>query len=239
VLTAIDVEQRAVREHLIDVVTSEHAGTLYQAGRVSNTSARVVLTQLGAGNIGAAVLTERTITALRPSTLVFAGVGGALHDDLALGDVVVATWVYAYHSGTEQNGLFLARPRAWPTAHHLIQRARHVATTFAWAPTARTSAGRAPRVVFRPVASGDVVVDGEDSPTRSRLRSHYDDAAVIEMEGAGAAEAAYLHGAVPILTVRAISDHASGHKTTTDTAGWQAIAATNAASFACALIAAL
>jgi nucleoside phosphorylase len=102
-----------------------------------------------------------------------------------------------------------------------------------------TSAGRAPRVVFRPVASGEVVVDGHDSPTRSRLRSHYDDAAAIEMESAGAAEAAYLNGAVPILTVRAISDHASGQKSSTDTAGWQGIAAANAATFACALIAAL
>jgi nucleoside phosphorylase len=239
VLTAIDVEQRAIRDHLNDVVITERGGTLYQWGRLPDTPARVVVTQLGVGNISAAVLTERTIAALRPTTVIFAGIAGALHDDLALGDVVVATWIYAYHSGTEQHGRFLARPRAWPATHHLLQRARHVASALAWPATALTSAGRPPRVVFRPVASGEVVVDGQNSPTMSQLRRHYDDAAAIEMESAGAAEAAYLNGAVPILTVRAISDHADGRKTTTDAAGWQTVAATNAATFTCALIAAL
>jgi nucleoside phosphorylase len=239
-LTAIEVERLAVLAHLVDVAPARHeAGTVFHVGRLPDSPQRVAVAGLGAGNLTAAVLTERAIAVFRPRTLLFVGVAGGLHDDLALGDVVIATWIYAYHSGTEQDGRFSPRPRAWPVAHELIQLARHVAAGMSWSPSAQTSAGRPPRAVFRPVAAGEVVIDGRDTPAASQLREHYDDAAAVEMESAGAAEAAYLNGSVPILTIRGISDLASGGKRTTDAAGWQPVAAANAAQFARALTAAL
>lgn len=74
------------------------------------------------------------------------------------------------------------------------------------------------------------------SPHAAILRSHYGDAAAIEMEGAGLARAVHLHDALPALVVRGISDHADNRKHTMDRVGWQRIAAANAAAFALGLI---
>lgn len=239
-LTAIQEERLAVLSHLVDVAQRRHpAGTVFHIGRLPGQKERIAVGVLGAGNLSAAALTERAIVMFRPGTVVFVGIAGALHDDLALGDVVVATWIYAYHSGTEQRGQFVPRPRAWPAAHDLVQMARQVAATLSWGESAQTSAGRPPRVCFRPIAAGEVVIDDRDTPAASQIRTHFGDAAAVEMESAGAAEAAFLNGSVPILTIRGISDLAGGEKQVTDSAGWQHAAAANAAEFALALIAAL
>ena len=56
------------------------------------------------------------------------------------------------------------------------------------------------------------------------------------MESAGAAQAAQLNRALPIITIRGISDRADGGKYEADDAGWQPVAAAHAAAFAVALL---
>jgi hypothetical protein len=98
----------------------------------STTCDGVALAHVGKGNQSAAVLTECAIAEFNPAALLFVGVAGALHSHLALGDVVVATHVYAFHSGTSEDDGFKSRPRVWETSHAADQIARHIARSDSW-----------------------------------------------------------------------------------------------------------
>ncbi|MFD0647959.1 hypothetical protein ACFQ2Y_03865 [Streptomyces malaysiensis subsp. malaysiensis] len=257
VLTALDVEYAAVRAHLVDPRPQLHpSGTLFEVGRLDGTPWRVALAEIGDGNQGAAVLTERAIAMFQPRAVAFVGVAGALKDDIELGDVVVATHVYAYHGGKDEEGEFHSRPRVWPVRQELDQLARYIRRSGSWTGllpegppgtscppgTSRQTGGSCPpgasrpAVHLKPVAAGEVVLNSADSPLRRQLRRNYQDAAAIEMEGAGVAQAAHLNAALPALIVRGISDRADGKKYDADAEGWQSLAARHAAAFAFAVL---
>ncbi|WP_370961504.1 FxSxx-COOH system tetratricopeptide repeat protein [Amycolatopsis sp. cg9] len=222
VLTALEVEYAAVRALLTGRrVTTHPSGTRFEVGEPITGGATIVLALTGQGNQGAAVLTERAIATFAPSALVFAGIAGALHDDLAPGDVVVATKVYGYHGGKADDDGFRTRPQAWEIPHHLDQLARHVAREESWLPD---SPAPRPSVHFRPIAAGEVVLGSRTAPLAEQLRTTYDDAAAIELESAGVAKAGHLNHGLPVLTVRGIGD-----------GGAHAAAAAHAAAFALAV----
>ncbi|MGC4761259.1 purine phosphorylase [Micromonospora sp. DT46] len=234
ILTALDLEYQAVREKLTDPQLHRHrAGTRFEIGWLADRRYRVALGLVGKGNHPAAVLAERAIAEFDPVAVLFVGVAGALRPKLALGDVVVATHVYAYHGGTSEDDGLKARPRVWEIPHGPDQIARHLRRTGTW--TAQlASDGTAPRVHFGPIAAGEVVQDSTVSDHARWVRQHYNDALAIEMEAAGVAQAGHLNGS-PVVVVRGISDRADGTKTKTDGASWQPKAAANAAAFATTL----
>jgi nucleoside phosphorylase len=227
VLTALDMEYDAVRALLRDPTRHPHpAGTIFEVGRLDGVSGKIALAEIGPGNQPAAALTERAITEFRPRAVLFVGIAGALHSDLELGSVVVGTKVYGYHGGTDETDRTRTHPQAWDADHTLDQLARVVKRTGSWT-------RQPPAVHFRPVAAGEIVLNSRQTPLAQQLRTTYADAAAIEMESAGSAKAAQLNR-VPFLTIRGISDKADGTKYDTD-AGWQPVAATNAATFAIAV----
>jgi nucleoside phosphorylase/tetratricopeptide (TPR) repeat protein len=236
ILTALDLEYRAVRRHLSQIRRVDHrAGTLFEVGRLPDSRGTAALTTAGVGNTAAAVIAERAIATFRPRALLLVGVAGALWDDLALGDVVVATKVYAYHGGTAEPDGFRERPRAWESSHHLEQIARYVHATDVWTAYLPREIPAVPAVRFHPIAAGEVVLNAREDPLYRRLRERYGDAAAIEMESAGTALAGHLNESLPVLTVRGISDRADGTKRASDSGGWQPVAAANAAAFAVAV----
>ena len=104
ILTALDLEYRAVRDKLTDLRLHRHpAGTRFEVGRLAHSKCRVALALVGKGNHPAAVLAERAIAEFAPVAVLFVGVAGALWPGVALGDVVIATHVYAYHGGTSES----------------------------------------------------------------------------------------------------------------------------------------
>lgn len=234
ILTALEVEYGAVRGQLVDVRTSAHpAGTLFEIGRLRDGDGAVAIAAIGAGNRGAAVLAERAIAMFQPRALLFVGVAGALRDNLAIGDVVVATKVYTYEGGKSEGDQFLSRPRAWDAPHGLEQLARQVARTGSWVAGLRP--GATAQVHFLPIAAGEVVINSRISSLAQHLHRVYNDAAAVEMESAGISEAGHLNRALPVLTIRGISDKADGHKAQADNAGSQSMAAEHAAAFAAAV----
>lgn len=238
VLTALPLEYTAVRASLTELRRNAHrrAGTGFEVGHLPGTPIRIVLARTGDGNASAAVLAERAITMFDPRALLFVGIAGALKDDIALGDVVVGSRVYAPHGGKEEADGFLARPRAFEAAHELLDLAQHLAITRSWTGSSADDSSRRFDVHFKPIAAGEVVLNSRDTPLARQLRSHYNDAVAIEMESAGVAQAAHLNQSLPTLTVRGISDRSDGNKRTADADGWQSVAAANAAIFALALI---
>ncbi|MDI1465406.1 AAA family ATPase [Catellatospora sp. KI3] len=234
-LCALPVEYQAVRAHLTDLQQHEHpTGMRYEVGRLTDADCEVGLVQVGRGNVRAGVITERIIGLVRPDLVLCVGVAGALHDDLRLGDIVVATRVDAYQGGTAAED-FLARPQTWPAPYRLEELARSVDLHDGWRGAGQDTSAES-RVHFRPIAAGEVVLDSRTSALFAQLRLHNNDAAAIDMEDAGIAQAAHLND-VAALVVRGISDRADGNKSEADRAGWQRHAADSAAAFAAALLA--
>ena len=235
ILTALDLEYRAVREKLTDPQVHRHpAGTRFEVGNLGHSRSRAAIALVGKGNHPAAVLAERAIAEFAPVAVLFVGIAGALWPDIALGDVVVATHVYAYHGATSEDDGLKGRPRVWEISHGPDQIARHIARTSNWArglPPGRPI----PAVRFGPIAAGEVVQDSALSDQARWVRDHYNDALAIEMEAAGVAQAGHLNNSLPVIVVRGISDRADGSKAATDGARWQPRAAANAAAFGIAL----
>ena len=235
VLTPMNLEYRAVRAQLTGLRRQWHPdGTFFEVGRVPGVAWPVALMVTGEGNLNAAVLADRAIARFQARALFVVGVAGSLQDDIELGDVVVATWVYGYHGGKEGPEGFQARPRSWPATHRLEQAARAADIAGSW--TGLLPEAASPAVHFKPVAAGEVVLNSRDSPLALQLKRNYNDAAAIEMESAGAAAAAHLNTSVPVLTIRGISDKADGRTHPSDAAGLQAVAADHAAAFMAGLL---
>ncbi len=239
VFTALLLEYRAVRARVENLRRVDHeAGTIFECGRIPGTAWEVYLAQVGQGNQVAAVVTERAIGMIGPEAVFFTGIAGGLKDDIALGDVVVATRVFAYHGG-KQEETFKTRPETWQASHRLEQAARYVALDPRWAEGLAPAGREAPEVHFKPIAAGEVVVNAAASALQDLLDEHYNGVAAIETEGAGFAGAASMANQVPALVIRGISDRADGSKQHTDSGGFQLIAADSAAAMTIAVIKAL
>jgi 8-oxo-dGTP diphosphatase len=234
VLTALDVEYRAVRARMTALRAHRHrAGTRYEIGLLPDGRCQAALGLTGVGNQSAAALAERAIAEFSPVALFFVGVAGALWDHVRLGDVVVANRVYAYHGATSQDDGLKARPRSWELAHEAEQLAHRLVRTGGWRRFLPPDAA-VPEARIGAIAAGEVVQDSATSDQRRWIRDVYNDAIAVEMEGAGVAQAGHVNRSLPVVVVRGISDGANGAKTAADRAGWQSRAATNAAAFATA-----
>ncbi len=238
ILTALDVEYEAVRRRLSEPELYRHpTGTRFEVGTLPGGACRVALALVGKGNHASAVLAERAINEFDPVAMLFVGVAGGLWPDIALGDVVFGTHVYAYHGGTSEDDGLKARPRVWEVPHEVHQVAHHLARSGGWQDH-RAEHASAARVRFGAIAAGEVVHDSRISYEARWIRQHYNDALAIEMEAAGVAQAGHLNGS-PVAVVRGISDRADGTKAASDGANGQARAAANAAAFAATLAAQL
>ncbi|MDK0521786.1 5'-methylthioadenosine/S-adenosylhomocysteine nucleosidase [Streptomyces sp. ML-6] len=231
ILTALNLEYQSVRQRLANPQVHRHErGTRFEVGTARGTSCRVALGLTNKGNHSAAVIAERAIQEFSPVAVLFVGVAGALWDATRLGDVVMASHVYAYHGGTSEDDGLKARPRVWEAPHGISQLASHLARLNDWAdPTPGHEDG--PQVRFGAIAAGEIVQNSRISAEAKWIRQHYNDALAIEMEAAGVAQAGHLSGA-PVAIVRGISDRADGTKNSSEDRNWQPRAAANAAAFA-------
>ncbi|MBT0772926.1 5'-methylthioadenosine/S-adenosylhomocysteine nucleosidase [Kineosporia sp. J2-2] len=227
-LTAVDVERRAVLEHLTDLRDVTVRGTRFIQGTTRRGRHTALLAQTGQGNAGASLTAQQAIARFTPAIVIFSGIAGALQPHLELGDVVVAEQITAFGGGLSEDDGFWARPRSWQVPHAEQQFARDLAEDAVWKETRPAYAGR---VMVGHIASGEVVLNSRTSDIAQRLLQHHNDALAVEMEGAGVARAAHSNS-VPFMVVRAISDRADGTKYTTDRGDAQRQAAATAAAFA-------
>ncbi|MFE0251372.1 hypothetical protein [Streptomyces sp. NPDC059010] len=227
ILTALRVEHEAVRKFIVRGREVRHSdGTIFHCGRFRGTDWHVALARTGEGNDSAAAIAMQGHQMFRPKAQLFVGIAGSLKPDIALGDVVVASKVYAIHGARASGTSFQARPTSYQAAHPLMQAAH----------SAESKLGNRLRVHTKPIAAGDVLLDSSESALREWLREHFNDAAAIEMEGAGTSRAGHVAG-LDTLIIRGISDQADGNKRNADASGSQEVAAANAATFARAVLA--
>ncbi len=152
--------------------------------------------------------------------IVFTGIAGALADDLAIGDVVVATDLIQ-HDLAGPPDMFargeipLLDVVALPTDSNLNALALAAANDFVTSGIdavissdglADLGIGR-PRVHAGQIATGDEFIEGE---LKAVVRDRTPDAVCVDMEGAAVAQVCHELGGIPLCVIRAISDLASG-----------------------------
>ncbi|MDF5724353.1 MAG: hypothetical protein PUP91_28600 [Rhizonema sp. PD37] len=231
ILTAISEEYIAVRTHLTNVQkVQDSQSKIYERGGFAGWE--VVIAEVGEGNIQAALGTERAIAYFNPSVILFVGVAGGIKD-LVIGDVVVANRVY-YYEFRKIDKTDGVRPYVLNVDSKLIEIAKHEAKQSGWQAKLEPSPNQSPRVIVKPIASGEKVFASTQSREFQLLRQYYNDAIAVEMEGKGFLEA--VNNRVPALIIRGISDLIDG-KNAADADGFQKIAARHASAFAFEILA--
>ncbi|MEU5612140.1 hypothetical protein ACI2L4_23125 [Streptomyces sparsogenes] len=240
ILTALEVEYRAVRAHLEEVRPAwAERGSLFEVGvfRGGGGGRSVAIHMTGPGNPGAAVLVERAAALFSPRAVLFVGVAGG-RKDVGLGDVVAADAVYDYETGKDTEDGFLPRQKTHQSAYGLVQLARLVATADEWQRGIRPAGGDAaprPRAHVKPIAAGGRVVAHQRSDVGRRLAAGAGDAVAVDMEGFGFLAGAYVNRQVDALVIRGISDLLADKDEAHDER-WQPIASRHAAAFAFELL---
>lgn len=214
----------------------------FYAFRVPGTDRRGIAVVLFEMGIGAAVgATTSFLSRFDVSVLAMVGIAGALHDDLLLGDVVVASAVDEYlyaakaRPGTDKDAFELeSGGNSW----QLDRRMRNFVNHFRYADNgseyrrwraaaaargpaidAAASCGTAlsrgePDYFLKPIATGDVVVAAEGFSSWIRRGNRLRGA--VEMEAGGVARATWADRTTDFLVVRGISDFADDRKTLLD-----------------------
>jgi nucleoside phosphorylase len=168
----------------------------------------VGIVEVGPGNPSAAVEAERAIAHFSPDVIFFVGVAGGIKD-VTIGDVVAATEVYSYEFGNAGE-IFQTRPKSRDADYGLEQRARAEARKGDRLQRLANAPDPAPKVFVGPIAAGEKVIASQQSAVFQLLRSHYEDAIAVEMEGFGFLSALRGHKQVDAIVIRGISDLIEG-----------------------------
>ena len=239
IVTAIQIERSAVREHLhsLDVMKIDPA--VLDVGQFveRDLRLRVAILEVGPGNIDASVLTTITTLKLQPAMTMMVGVAGAVKD-LALGDVVASSKIYWAEPGKSLKAGVRTRPDFGPVSESLVQAARRVAADDEWQERISPCIPqpRRPAAIVAPIVVGERVVASTKSDDAKRIRQNFGDAVAVAMEDIGVARASAIAGAGEMIAIRSASDLLDG-KADADATGAQAVAAASAAAFAFELLA--
>ena len=239
VVTALPVEYNAVRAHLGELREDEHPeGDVYERGVFQGDERAwdVGIVEMGMGNPNVAQRTERAIDHFKPDAVLFVGVAGGIKD-VKIGDVVVATKVYGFHSGKAADE-FKTRPEVGLPQHRILERARAERRKPGWLKRLAEPPEAAPQVFLGAIAAGEQVVTSTQSESYKLIREAYNDALAVEMESYGFLKAAQAHSGLEALVVRGISDLLQG-KAEADGGGSQERASRHAAAFAFEVLAKL
>ncbi|MGH2496956.1 MAG: toll/interleukin-1 receptor domain-containing protein [Ktedonobacteraceae bacterium] len=242
ILTAIELEFMAVREHLDAIHEEEYHGSIYDRGNFAahGRAWDVLIGQVGAGNAASAAAVERAVTYFDPKVILFVGVAGGVKD-AQIGDVVAVTKAYGYESGKIHDTGFLVRPEVGMSSFRLVERAKAEARKKTWLqriPGYAQISLPAPRAFVGPIAAGEKVIASTSNDLFQFLQKNYNDTLAVEMEGRGFLEAARANEHVQALIIRGISDLID-NKSKYDAQGSQEKAASHAAAFAFEVLAQL
>jgi nucleoside phosphorylase len=249
IITALQKEQDAVLRYLNNPQTVQNFGqTFYTAFIQTNkldTMYQVVIVCLPQmGNVQAALATQRAITEFNPSHIILTGIAGGVPKENSryLGDIIVGEQIVYYELAKLvqiESGKSEVEPRyqVYRPAKILLDAANNLQKSLDWiscikAQRADGTTGRVnPIVHFGVVASGDKVIT--DPVFRDKLLSNWSQLVGFEMEGGGAAIAAYESNfSQGILAIKGMCDWGDVSKND----DWQEYAAESAACFVIGLL---
>jgi adenosylhomocysteine nucleosidase len=158
------------------------------------------------------------LEAFRPEVVIVCGIGGGIEgkDDIATGDVVVATYLHysefrkISEDGDHDRYVAYDQPSAMLRHRHVDPLRR----TLAWKSRIAVDApeqGHEPKVLVGPLIAGDKIIGNPKHPEHQRAMTRYTDAIAVDMESYGAGRAMHMYRTRvdfnPLLVVvRGISD---------------------------------
>ncbi len=184
IIAAMDEEVEAFKVLMQDLREDEYG---FYLGTIADKE--VVLAKSGIGKVGAAIVTTRLIDFYHPKLIINIGCAGALKEDIAIGDIVVATKV-AHHDidVPDWPKSFEAENIAYTTALELIDIIKEI---------------KDDHVHVGPMVSGDSFIC--KASQTSDILKYFPQALCVEMEAAAVGQCA-TYFKVPFLILRAISD---------------------------------
>lgn len=250
VVTALSLEMRAVRAHISQLGSVPgRSGAIYECGQFSadNSEWLVIVAESGAGNHPAQnIVTAAHVDFNEFEVVIFVGIAGSRKDEAPVGSVVASSYLYSPYSGKYDANGFSARPHSIPVDQHLVGCAKKVERDENWVerikkPLKTKLPAEAdypqpfpPSAIVAPIVSTEAVSADPKSDLEKIITQHFGDALAVEMEGYGAAYAAYSER-TPFIVIRGISDKRKGKKPRTDAIN-QPVAAAHAAAFAFELL---
>jgi len=214
ILTAIQEEYLAVRQHLNSIIDADQNNTSYEAGIFEFNEkpiAKVIIRECGPKNTNASQETERAIQNFTPDCIFFVGIAGSRKPkDFAIGDVIFPEKIYSYEGGKSEKESFKARPDFADTDYSLRELSKKERIRGDWKTLIKGEWPKDVKADIGIIASGEQVVEHYNSDVGIILTEHYNDASVVEMEGFGFAKAANRQGRqyknMIVGVVRGISD---------------------------------
>ena len=190
ILTAINVEYKAVKMHLKNIV--EHTtsnGTIYEGGEFNfqgEKIANIIIRETGSKNTTASHETEKALSNFDPDMIFFVGIAGSRKPhDFSIGDVIFPEKVYYYESGKALKDSLLARPDAVAPSFDFIERAKIERNNEGWKSLMKGTYDYSPKANLGIIASGEQLVEHYDSAVGKIIYNHYNDASAVEMENYG------------------------------------------------------
>jgi nucleoside phosphorylase len=227
VLTALDEEFRAVRDHLAGATRRVAAeNTEFAVGRLADTTVELAVARVSVGTSGIAQVSTRALELFQPTALLWVGIAGGVRKDVQPGDVVVSDRVYSYESARQTD----VQPADIDTLSEFHALVRVVAKQGSWTRYVdRALLAQPPEVHFGTAAQRILTADRVLYPKALDPDRH--GVVAVEMEASGVvAEATRAHR-VPFLYVRGISDLYDTKLTSSTDRTWRRHAAANAAAF--------
>ncbi len=173
------------------------SGIDFFSGKIENKN--VVVAKCGIGKVFAAICAQTMILEYGVSLIINTGVGGAISDELEIGDIAVSSTVVQHDMDTSAIG----DPVGLISGINIIE-------IPADKKTADTVIGAAEKLGYRClsgiVASGDRFIAGAEN--KKKISDAFS-ALVCEMEGAAIGQVCYVNN-IPFCVVRAVSDKADG-----------------------------
>ncbi|MEU3873813.1 MULTISPECIES: nucleosidase [Streptomyces] len=245
-LTALPVEYRAVRDRLEDVQRLPlPGGEGAEFGRLPGSPWQVALGLLGEGDQAATLLSE-LVGELAPEAVFFVGVASCLEEDIALGDVVVATTAYDVQGALLHQGVTGTTARSWAPSGSLLQVARAALQDGLWRRRISMDDDRPvpalaglPVVHFEPLVCGGVPSGSVPSELVVRLHHNGRDAVAVESGSSGFAAGAHLLQPGRALVVCGIGARVQTVERAVDAGGARSRAAAHAAAVVTTVIASL
>ena len=178
---------------------------------------------------------EALATEYAPELVMLLGIGGSIHKDVGLCDVVIGTQVVYYDKRKEKEEGTSRRGESYKIEPGLLPQLNHFFVQHC-EPASLPAAEGSPEAKFRlhrgPIGSGEAVVGFRDAEVRRWLTAYNDKTLALETEAGGLAQAFYEqqlrrgYKARGYLVIRGISDHMDAEKSDT----WRQPASDNAMS---------
>lgn len=198
IIAAMDSEVKELKSSMVDGIEINHAGMTFLKGTLGQKEA--VIVKSGVGKVNAAMCTQILIDLFKANEIINIGVAGAVHPDLAVGDIVISRDSCQYDMDARAFG------HPWgeiPNMDMTFFNADEILVKQAEKAAVKLNAAhRIGRVM-----TADLGVDSIE--LKEKLYAQFG-GLCVEMEGAAIGQVAFLNQ-IPYVIIRSISDKADGN----------------------------